>query len=433
MGGAIGAASLSPLLPLGGCSRGQRPGDLPNVIVIMTDDQGYQDLGCYGSPDISTPRIDRMAAEGIRFTDFYAAPQCTAARIAMMTGCYAHRAGDLKRTGVGSHVGIHDEEVTVAELFKTRGYSTHLVGKWHLGMAPAFSPLRHGFDSFFGMLTSNGQFPPLMRGTQVTDAEPDQSQLTEIYTREALSVIAQSRDEPFFLLLAHAMPHVPLSVPASWRGRSRRGLYGDAVELIDWSTGQVLDLLVETGLDEQTLVIFCSDNGPWLIKGKNGGSALPLRGGKGQIFEGGLRVPCIMRWPAHIPPGRVNREVCGLLDFLPTFAQLAGAELPVDRVIDGRDIAPLLFDRPGATSPHDAYYFFKGSELRAVRQGRWKYHAPHSPRSPNGNLYDLFDDIAEKNDLVDQHSEIALELQETMNAFAADLEQTKREPGRVEA
>ncbi len=428
MGSALGTAGVTSLLPLTACDAPRPRGDRPNVVVIMTDDQGYQDLGCYGSPDIRTPRIDRMASEGLRFTDFYAAPQCTAARVAFMTGCYAARVGDLKRTGVGTRTGLHPDEVTLAEILKLQGYATHLVGKWHLGMAPMFSPLRHGFDSFFGMLTSNGQEPPLMRGETIVEAEPDQSELTERYTAEAVALIDAAGDTPFFLFLSHVMPHVPLSVSERFRGRSERGLYGDAVECVDWSCGVVLDALEARGLTGDTLVVFCSDNGPWLLKGPDGGSALPLRGGKGQVFEGGVRVPCIARWPGTLPSGRESDAVCGLIDLLPTIAARAGAPLPADRLIDGRDLWPLLVGADPALTPHDAFYFFRGSRLAAMRAGRWKWHLP-AAGAGTGALYDLHADIGEVHDIADAHPERIERMRATLERFATQLEATRRVPG----
>jgi arylsulfatase A-like enzyme len=429
LGGALGAAGLSRWLPLAGCAPSEeRP---PNVIVIMTDDQGYQDLGCYGSPDIATPRIDAMAAQGVRFTDFYAAPQCTAARVAAMTGSYAARAGGLKRTGTGTRVGLHDDEWTLPELLRARGYATHLVGKWHLGMDARFSPLRHGFDSFFGLLTSNGQRPPLMRGESIVEADPDQATLTERYTEESLRVIREAGSTPFFLLLAHVMPHVPLAVAPRWQGRSRRGPYGDAVECIDWSTGELFDALAETGQDHHTLVVFCSDNGPWLSKGPDGGSALPLRGGKGQVYEGGVRVPCIMRWPGRIPADTTSDAVCGLIDLLPTFAGLAGAALPDDRILDGRDIWPVASGESGAGSPHEHFYFFRGTELRAVRSGRWKLHRSAGPMRPKSALFDLASDIGETTNVAETHPDVVRTLERALADFASELEQTRRPPGRV--
>jgi len=429
LGGTAGALGLAPFI--GACSQGRRDGPLPNIIVIMADDQGYGDLGCYGASDISTPRIDGMAREGIRFTDFYAAPMCTAARLGLMTGSYAARAGGLTRTGVGTRIGLHDGEMTIAEVLKARGYATHLVGKWHLGMDPVFSPLRHGFDSFFGLLTSNGQFPPLMRGLDVLEAEPDQSTLTERYTAECLERISRDRDRPFFIFLSHLLPHVPLNVAKRFRGGSPRGLYGDAVEALDWSTGQVLDALSRLGLEEKTLVVYCSDNGPWLTKADYGGSPGPLRGGKGQLYEGSVRVPSLWRWPGQIEPGVECGGVGGLIDLLPTFAGITGARLPDDRTLDGRDLWPMIEGAPDAPSPHRDLFFFRGTALEAMRRGDWKYHAVREQPDQVGRLFDLANDLGETRNLASQHPERVESMRTEMRRFAAEIERDKRPAGSI--
>ena len=442
----------------------------PNFIIIFTDDQGYQDVGCFGSPNIKTPNLDRMAREGKRFTDFYVGqPVCTASRAALLTGCYPNRVGLLGALGPKSKVGISDKELTIAQALKTRGYATAIFGKWHLGDSPQFLPTRHGFDEYFGLPYSNDMWPnhpanprnypplPLIQGEQVVGLMPDQTQLSTWYTQHALSFIERNKDRPFFLYVAHNMPHVPLHVSDKFKGKSKRGLYGDVIMEIDWSVGQILASLKSNGLDEKTLVVFTSDNGPWLLYGNHAGSALPLREGKTTTFDGGLREPCIMRWPGQIPAGTVCRELAATMDLLPTFARLAGAEVPRDRIIDGRDIWPLMSGQPGATTPHEAYFYYWGKHLQAVRSGKWKLHLAHNYDHPNppGHdgkpgkylkgeislaLFDLETDIGETNDLADQHPEVVTRLQALAEKCREDLGDSAtghqgkgvRAPGKME-
>ena len=442
----------------------------PNFVIIFTDDQGYQDVGCFGSPNIKTPNLDRMARQGMRFTDFYVGQAvCTASRAALLTGCYPNRVGLLGALGPKSKVGISDKELTIAQVLKTRGYATAIFGKWHLGDSPQFLPTRHGFDEYFGLPYSNDMWPnhpanpknypplPLIQGEQIVGIMPDQTQLTTRYTQHALSFIERNKDRPFFLYVAHNMPHVPLHVSDKFKGKSKRGLYGDVIMEIDWSVGQILASLKSNGLDEKTLVVFTSDNGPWLLYGNHAGSALPLREGKTTTFDGGLREPCIMRWPGRIPAGTVCRELAATMDLLPTFAKLAGAELPRDRIIDGRDIWPLMSGQPGATTPHEAYFCYWGKHLQAVRSGKWKLHLAHDydhpdPPGHDGKpgkyakreisvaLFDLETDIGETKDLAAQHPEVVTRLQALAKQCREDLgdsaveQQGKnvRPPGRVE-
>jgi len=426
-------------------AEGGAPRRPPNFVVIFTDDQGYQDIGCFGSPDIRTPRLDQMAAEGMRFTDFYsAAPLCTPSRAALMTGCYAQRISLPHVLFPGSTIGISDKETTIADLLKTRSYARACVGKWHLGHLKPFLPTRHGFDYYFGIPYSNDMKPtPLMRNEETIEEPARQETLTERYTEEALKFIAANRDRPFFLYLPHTFPHVPLHVSGRFAGKSKRGLYGDVIEAIDWSTGQILDKLKELGLDDNTLVIFTSDNGPWLSKGKDGGSALPLRDGKGTTFEGGMREPCIMRWPGKIPAGRTCSEIASTIDVMPTLAGLAGAKIPADRIIDGKDIWPLMSGVAGAKTPHEAYFYSSGNELQAVRSGKWKLHLdrarPQAGRKKNAPaqggqktpaaLYDLQADVGEKNNVAEQNPDVVNRLQALADAFRADIEKNRRPPG----
>jgi arylsulfatase A len=442
----------------------------PNFVIIFTDDQGYQDVGCFGSPNIKTPHLDRMARQGMRFTDFYAGqPVCTASRAALLTGCYPNRIGLLGALGPKSKVGISDKELTIAQALKTRGYATAIFGKWHLGDSPQFLPTRHGFDEYFGLPYSNDMWPnhpanpknypplPLIQGEQVVGLMPDQTQLTTWNTQHALRFIERNKDRPFFLYVAHNMPHVPLHVSDKFKGKSKRGLYGDVIMEIDWSVGQILAALKSNGIDEKTLVVFTSDNGPWLLYGNHAGSALPLREGKTTTFDGGLREPCIMRWPGQIPAGTVCGELAATMDLLPTFAKLAGAELPRDRIIDGRDIWPLMSGQSGAKTPHEAYFYYWGKHLQAVRSGKWKLHLAHNYDQPNppGHdgkpgkyakrelsvaLFDLETDIGETNDLASQHPEVVTRLQAFAKRCREDLGDSAtgqqgtnvRPPGSVE-
>jgi arylsulfatase A-like enzyme len=337
-------------------SAARRP---PNFVLILTDDQGYGDVGCYGARALATPNIDRLAREGMRFTSFYVAQAvCSASRAALLTGCYPNRIGILGALGPASKIGIRADELTLAEVLKQRGYATAIYGKWHLGHHPQFLPMRHGFNDYFGLPYSNDMWPhhpaakpgtypplPLMEGGRIVNANvtaEDQTHLTTWYTERAVQFIENNKDRPFFLYVPHNMPHVPLHVSDKFQGKSGRGLYGDVIMEIDWSVGQILGVLKKHGLDERTLVVFTSDNGPWLLYGDHAGSAGPLREGKATAFEGGVRVPALMRWPGKIPRGKVCDELSATIDLLPTFAKLAGAELPKDRTLDGKDIWPLM-------------------------------------------------------------------------------------------
>lgn len=443
----LGAGAAAAAFPRLAFAAGEaRP---PNFVIIFTDDQGYQDLGCFGSPDIKTPHTDRMAAEGTKFTDFYvAAPVCTPSRAALMTGCYPKRVG-LHR-GVlfpNANRGLNLDEITIAELLKSRGYATACVGKWHLGHRPKFLPTRQGFDSYFGIPYSNDmptkapdgrKGAVLLRNEEVIEHPVDQTTLTERYTDESISFITNNKDRPFFLYLPHSMPHVPLHVSKRFKAKSARGLYGDVIECIDWSTGRILQTLRKLKLDGSTIVVFTSDNGPWLSKGKNGGSALPLRRGKGTTYEGGMRVPCVMWAPGRIPAGSVSPEVATAMDLFPTFGNLAGAKLPADRVIDGKDIYPLIRGAAGAKSPHEAFFYYStGGRLEAVRAGRWKLRMTRprgrgkQRRPAVGELYDLRADIGEKTNLVDRHPDVAERLALLMQEFDRKLEKTARPVGTV--
>ncbi len=376
-----------------------QPARPPNIVLILCDDLGWGDLGCYGARGFHTPELDRMARQGTRFTSFYVAQAvCSASRAALLTGCYPNRLGIHGALGPNQKVGLHPDEATLADILKPQGYATAMIGKWHLGRPTPFLPLHHGFDSYFGLPYSNDMWPnhpeaavgtyprlPLLEGDRVLEEMPDQRLLTQRYTDRAVRFIAEQRGRPFFLYLAHSMPHVPLFASDRFAGRSRSGLYGDVVGELDWSTGRILATLRRLGLERDTLVIFTSDNGPWLSYGDHAGSSGPFREGKGTVFEGGVRVPCLMRWPGEIPAGRTVDTPLMTIDLLPTIARMAGATLPVRR-IDGLDVWPLLAGWRGATNPHPAYYFYYNQgELQAVRSGDWKLLLPHISRtSPDG-------------------------------------------------
>ena len=458
---------LGPLLA-GGAASGWAAERPPNVVLVYADDLGYGDIGAYGAKAIRTPHIDRLATEGVRFTDFYVAQAvCSASRAALLTGTYPNRIGILGALFPTSTNGIADGETTLAEVLKARGYATAIYGKWHLGHLPPFLPTRHGFDDYLGLPYSNDMWPshpermqfpplPLYSGDAVLTVNPDQAQLTGEYGRRAVAFIERNRERPFFVYLAHTMPHVPIFASDRFRGRSRQGLYGDVVEEIDDSVGQVAAALRRLGLERETLVFFASDNGPWLSYGDHAGSAGPLREGKGTAFEGGVRVPFVARWPGRIPAGTVVREPAMTIDVLPTIARLVGAPLP-DRPIDGLDISPLLLGEAGARSPHDALLFYYGTELRAVRGGRFKLVLPHRSQTLDGPagsggrpgkyrqaevplaLYDLGADVGETTDVASAHPDVVKRLLEAAEKAREDLGDSLtgrtgrglREPGRV--
>jgi arylsulfatase A len=436
----------------------------PNVIIILVDDMGYGDIGCYGSTLNSTPRCDRMAAEGMRLTSFYAAPVCTPSRAQLLTGCYAKRVSLPEVISPLSRIGLSGEEHTIGGLLQQRGYATYCIGKWHVGDQIEFLPIHRGFDHYLGLPYSNdmgGEWDgapaatdvprnrrpplPLVRDDEVIDTMngDKQDRIEEIYTDAAVAFITEHHAGPFFLYLAHTAVHVPLHPGSAFKGQSRNGRYGDWVEEVDHSTGRVLDTLTELGIKENTLVILTSDNGPWLIQGKNGGSAGPLRGGKGGTYEGGMREPTIAWWPGHIPAGTASDAVTGEIDLLPTIVPLAGGAVPQDRKIDGVDIMPLLLGRT-RESPRGAQYYFSGNRLEAVRKGPWKLavapqhehtlNAGDPPRRPATGgftpvLYNLESDIGELNDVALQHPQEVEALSRLAADMDADLGATKLGPG----
>ena len=475
--------NLAILVALFVAAAGAVAAERPNFIVIFADDQGWGDLGVQGHPDIRTPHIDELARDGMRFTSFYAAPFCGPSRAALMTGTYPPRNSLDFNHGPKSTTGIHPDEVTLAELLRRQGYATMMIGKWHLGSRPQFLPHRHGFDHWFGLPYSNDMWPyhpvmpprpdedermraarrraehtgyagqgsyydleqgqgfpeplPLMDDDEVVELNPDQSRLTQRYTERALAFIEASKDRDFFLYLPHAMPHVPLFVSKEREGGSIRGLYGDVIEEIDWSVGRIRAKLVELGLDEKTLIVYASDNGPWLQYGVDGGSAGPLRDGKATLYEGGVRVPGIFRWPGKIPAGQVSSETATTMDILPTFARLAGAEPPADRTIDGRDLWPLLSGRPDARSPHESFFYFGGGRggrpnIQAIRQGRWKLHVRRTATSGElraTELYDLHEDVGERFNRLELFPDEASRLLRDADRFTRELEANRRPLG----
>lgn len=366
----------------------------PNIVLIFTDDQGYNDLGVFGSPDILTPNLDQMASEGMKFTNFYVAQAvCSASRAALLTGTYSNRLGIHGALDHSSENGLHPNETTIAEMLKPLGYQTAIFGKWHLGHQTAFLPTNQGFDEYFGIPYSNDMWPnhpetknyypplPIHQNNKVVDTVwTDQSMFTTWFTEKSVDFIKRNKEKPFFLYLAHPMPHVPLFVSDKFKGKSKRGLYGDVIMEIDWSVGEVLKALKENDLEENTLVIFLSDNGPWLSYSGHSGSANPLKEGKGTSWDGGVKVPAIMKWKGKIPLGKVQKNPAMSIDILPTIASLTGAQLP-SLPIDGLDISSMLKDNL-ATSPQEAYFvYYNRNELQAIVMGDWKLYLPHRYRS----------------------------------------------------
>jgi arylsulfatase A len=466
------ALAIGPVVTLHAAER------LPNIVIIFTDDQGYADVGVFGAKGFKTPNLDRLAKEGCKFTNFHVAqPVCSASRTALLTGCYPNRLGIHGALGPGARHGINDDEMTIAQLLKQKGYATGMAGKWHLGHHRQFLPTHHGFDEYFGLPYSNDMWPhhpeakrgtypplPLIEGDQPIKVgldHADQEQLATQYTERAVKFIEHNQDKPFFFYLAHSMPHVPLHVSDKFKGKSEQGLYGDVIMEIDWSVGEVLKALKNCHLEDHTLVIFTSDNGPWLSYGNHAGSAGPLREGKGTCWEGGTREPCIMRWPGKIPSGKTSDAMLMTIDLLPTLARLVGAELPKHK-IDGLDVWPLIAGEKGAKNPHEAYLsYYEQNQLQAVTSGdgRWKLQLPHTfrtlagrPGGTNGiparyeqakiaepELYDLAQDIRERTNVASGHPEIVKRLlvfaeqarEDLGDALTGRKGSGVREPGRL--
>ncbi|MEX0289949.1 MAG: sulfatase [Flavobacteriaceae bacterium] len=427
----------------------------PNVVLIFTDDQGYQDVGVFGSPDIETPNLDKMAAEGVRLTSYYSAQAvCSASRAGILTGCYPNRIGIHNALGPDNTHGISSSETTLAEMLKANGYKTAIFGKWHLGHHPKFLPTRHGFDEWFGIPYSNDMWPfhpqqgpifnfpdlPLYGNETIIDTLLEQSQLTKQITERSVDFINRNKENPFFLYVPHPQPHVPLFVSEKFKGKSKRGLYGDVIMEIDWSVGQILEALTKNGLEENTIVMFTSDNGPWLSYGNHAGSALPLREGKGTAWEGGQREPFIIKYPKALEAGKVVDVPVMAIDILPTIAELTNSKLP-DLKIDGKDVWDVI-SGVAKESPQKAYFFYyRVNELFGVRYGKWKMYFPHRYRTMDGQepgkdgqpgnyrmidleeieLYNMEEDISETSNVAAQHPEIVQQIKVLANEIRFEL------------
>lgn len=445
----------------------------PNVVLIFTDDQGYQDVGVFGSPNIDTPHLDQMASDGVKLTSYYSAQAvCSASRAGLLTGCYPNRIGIHNALGPGNTHGINSTETTMAELLKNNGYKTAIFGKWHLGHHPEFMPNRHGFDEFFGIPYSNDMWPyhpqqgpifnfpdlPLYKNETVIDTLTEQSNLTTQITEHSVDFINRNKDNPFFLYVPHPQPHVPLFVSDKFKGKSKRGLYGDVIMEIDWSVGQIIDALKKNGLEENTIVIFTSDNGPWLAYGNHAGSALPYREGKGTAWEGGQREPFIMKYPNKLKAGKVIDVPIMAIDLLPTIASLTNSKLP-EMTIDGKNVWNVISGE-STESPQEAYFFYyRVNELFGVRYGKWKMYFPHRYRTMNGQepgkegqpgeykmidmeeieLYNVVNDISETKNVAEENPEVVAEIKLLANDMRfrlgdslLELEGSEtREPGRL--
>ncbi|MBC8182184.1 sulfatase-like hydrolase/transferase [candidate division KSB1 bacterium] len=470
------ALGMSGTFGLTSCSRKNE--HLPNIVIIFTDDQGYADVGSYGAKGFTTPHLDKMAEDGKRFTSFYVSQAvCSASRASLLTGCYSERVSIQGALNPWTNTGLNPEEETIADMLKKKGYATGIFGKWHLGHYKEFLPAQQGFDEYLGLPYSNDMWPvhydgkpmnegrksfypplPLIDGVKKVaeiNTLDDQATLTTRYTERAVQFIEKNKNNPFFLYIPHSMPHVPLGVSEKFKGKSEQGMYGDVIMEIDWSVGQIMKTLENNGLEENTLVIFASDNGPWMNYGNHAGSADPLREGKGAMWEGGARVPCIMRWPGRIPAGSENKNIAATMDILPTLAAITSAPLP-EKKIDGVNILSLL-EGDSKQNPRDSYFYYYAGELRAVRQGKWKLYFPHNYRSYKGvepgkdgfpgpyasaecglELYDLENDISETKDIADQFPEVVKNLQTLADKKREELGdrltnvkgKEVREPGR---
>lgn len=456
--------SILSLLLIFGFTSQKPKTQLPNIVLIFMDDLGYGDLGVTGAHDYETPNIDRLAHEGMRFTNFLTAQAvCSASRSALLTGCYPNRIGFSGALMPTAKVGINNNETTIAELLKQKGYATAIAGKWHLGHHKQFLPLQHGFDEYLGLPYSNDMWPvgfdgiPVKTGENKSQYPPlpliknnetieivknldDQALLTQKYTNFAVNYIKKNQKKPFFLYLPHSMPHVPINASAKFKGKSKQGLYGDMMMEVDWSVGEIMKALKTNGLDKNTLVIFTSDNGPWLNFGNHAGSSGGLREGKGTIFEGGHRVPCIIRWSGIVPSGIVTNKLSSTIDILPTIASICNLKLP-DNQIDGVNILSILENVKGDSPRKYFYYYYNKNSLKAVRRDDWKLVLPHPSRSyekflPANDgfpgktdennpmplaLYDLRRDPAERYDVQSLYPEIVAELQKTAEIAREDL------------
>lgn len=427
----------------------------PNVVLIFTDDQGYNDVGIYGADDIATPYLDQMAKEGAMLTNYYSAQAvCSASRAGILTGCYPNRIGIHNALGPSNTHGINASETTLAEMLKAKGYATGIFGKWHLGHHTKFLPTRHGFDEWFGIPYSNDMWPyhpqqgpvfnfpdlPLYENEVVIDTLEEQSQLTTQITERSVDFIHRNKDNPFFLYVPHPQPHVPLFVSDKFKGKSDRGLYGDVIMEIDWSVGQILDALKANGLEENTIVIFTSDNGPWLSYGNHAGSAYPLREGKGTAWEGGQREPFIIKYPKGIPAGQVINEPIMAIDVLPTIAEETKASLP-EKIIDGKSVLQLLKGETDKGRQEAYFFYYRVNELFGVRYGKWKLYFPHTYRTMDGQdagkdglpgdyrmidmeeieLYDVQNDVSETKNIATENPEVVAKIKLLANDMRSRL------------
>ncbi|MFC1607158.1 sulfatase [Candidatus Latescibacterota bacterium] len=431
---AAGAVGASALHGAGSSIAQARSGKKSNFVVLFADDMGYGDWNRGGHPTIRTPNLNRMADEGVQLTQFYSGnPVCSPSRSALLTGRNCIRTGVVQVFFPGNGTGMSTDEVTIADMLKPQGYATACVGKWHLGSTYEFRPLRQGFDYYYGILYSNDMYrPDIFRNDERIESPSDQTTLTKRYTEEAVKFIERSKDQPFFLYLPYTMPHVPLFTSDKFKDTSKRGLYGDVIEEIDWSVGQILDTLRKNGLDDNTLVIFTSDNGPWITYDLEGGSSGQLRGAKGDTWEGGMREPTVAWMPGTIPAGRVNMDVGSTLDFFPTFAKLAGAKMPDDRPYDGIDLMPTLQEK---ASRERTIYYYNGHKLCAVRKGKWKLHFCFYDHSRGGfrnienwmtpdrpYLYNLETDPSEKHDIAGNNPDVVKDLTAVAQRYEKEIE-----------
>ncbi|MGD9558220.1 MAG: sulfatase [Mangrovibacterium sp.] len=479
-----GASLLLSGIAAPALSAGSPAGRQPNIVLIYIDDMGYGDLSCFGATQYKTPNLDRMASQGMRFTNFYVSQAvCSASRAGLLTGCYSNRVGITGALMPTAKIGLNPAEETIAEVLKKQKYRTAAIGKWHLGHHREFLPLQQGFDEYTGLPYSNDMWPvfydgtrnvaqaysrklaypelPLIKGNdKVRELKTldDQSELTTLYTETAVDFIKRNKSNPFFLYLAHSMCHVPLAVSDKFKGKSEQGLLGDVLMEIDWSVGEILKTLEQTGLSGNTLVIFASDNGPWLNFGNHAGSTGGLRQGKGTSFEGGQRVPCLMKWPGVIPEGVICNKLAATIDILPTLAAITGAPLP-EKQIDGVNILPLMKGDSGAEPRQYLYYYYQKNSLEAVRKGNWKLVLPHKYRSYEGvmpgkdgypgeyaqaettlALYDMRRDPGERYDVKEFYPEVVEELMKLVEQAREDLGddltgrpgKNRREPGKTE-
>lgn len=445
-----------------------------NIIVVFIDDMGYGDLGCYGATGYKTPNLDKMASQGVRFTNFVSAQAvCSASRAGIMTGCYPNRVGISGALSPDSKIGLNPEEETIAEILKKQDYKSVAIGKWHLGCLKEFLPLQQGFDEYLGLPYSNDMWPVSYDGTPATGNQrksnlpplpliegdekireirtlDDQSELTTLYTEKAVRFISENKKNPFFIYLAHSMCHVPLAVSGKFRGKSEQGLFGDVIMEIDWSVGEIMQSLERNGLTDHTLIVFTSDNGPWLNYGNHAGSAGGMREGKGGSFEGGQRVPCIMKWPGHIQKGTICNNLASTIDLLPTFAEITRADLP-EKKIDGVSILPLLKGVPDANPRESFLYYYRKNSLEGVRKGTWKLVFAHPGRTYHGfepgkdgfpgktnenfnhpeGLYDLRRDPGEQYDVKAFYPDVVAELKKIADAAREDLgDDLTQSPGK---